>query len=118
MPEPNFKVGQNVRLGVDTFESIPKQMVGKIVQIDRVHPFHEVNGAFFCDVHAMDRNIRTRPCCSARVSIRRSSRSVSGTPASVSRSMSTATSLKASTMLRPSDSRRAWTCRSEANWWS
>ena len=60
MPEPNFKVGQNVRLGVDTFGSIPRQMEGKIVQIDRVHPFDEVNGAFFCDVHAMDRNINAR----------------------------------------------------------
>ena len=60
MPEPKFKLGQNVRLGVDTLGSIPKEIEGKIVQIDRVHPFDEVQDAFFYDVHLIVADMTAR----------------------------------------------------------
>ncbi len=60
MPEPKFLLGANVRLGVDTLGSIPKEMEGKIVQIDHIYPFDEVHGAFFYDVHLLISEMNTR----------------------------------------------------------
>ena len=60
MTEPKFLLGANVRLGVDTLGSIPKEMEGKIVQIDHILPFDEVHNAFFYDVHLLVTNMTAR----------------------------------------------------------
>ena len=60
MPEPKFLLGAKVSLGVDTLGSIPKEMEGKIAQIDHILPFDEVHGAFFYDVHVVDADVSAR----------------------------------------------------------
>ena len=60
MPEPKFLLGANVRLGVDTHGSIPKEMEGKIVQIDNILPFDEVHNAFYYDVHLLIADMTAR----------------------------------------------------------
>ncbi len=60
MPEPKFLLGANVRLGVDTLGSIPKEMEGKIVQIDHILPFDDVQNAFYYDVHLLIADMTAR----------------------------------------------------------
>ena len=60
MPEPKFLLGAEVRLGIDAFGSIPRQMEGKIVQIDYIHPFNKVRNAFFYDVHVVGTDVNAR----------------------------------------------------------
>ena len=60
MPEPKFLLGANVRLGVDTLGALPKEMEGKIVQIDNILPFDEVHNAFYYDVHLLIADMTAR----------------------------------------------------------
>ena len=60
MPEAKFLLGANVRLRVDTLGAIPKEMEGKIVQIDHILPFNEVHNAFYYDVHLLIADMTAR----------------------------------------------------------
>lgn len=60
MPEPKFKVGWVVILGVDTFGSVPSEMEGKTVRIFRADPFDDVHDGYFYHVQVVDSDMTAR----------------------------------------------------------